>query len=305
MNFHEAAAPLARLGLKVHPLRTGRKLPLLDGWPDLATDDPEQIAEWAAEFPNANVAIATGHRSKVVAIDVDMKDGKNGQATLDTLARHGKVLPPAPSFLTPSGGRQILFRAPPGLHLPNAVEVHSDGRGLGPGVDFRGDGGQAVMPPSVLTEWRKGNKLIHGAGVYRWLVPPMSPDFPKLPGWAVQMLTPPPPKPRKAFNLERPEDHEGYKRQALADLRDMRASLASISDGRHEAPFKAACTIGKYVAHGLLSDSEVNGAIADACEFNGAMKDYGRKDIEKQIARGLKRASGDGLPPLHRNHRRT
>jgi len=239
-----------------------------------------------------------------VAVDVDMKNGKNGQATLDALARQGKVLPPSPMFMTPSGGRQLLFCPPPGIELPNAVELEG-GRGLGPGVDFRGDGGQAVMPPSMLTKWRKGEKLIHGAGSYCWLVPPMTANFPKLPNWAVQMLKALPPKPHLHTVLPSPGDFDGYKRQALADLHEMKAMVSSMADGRHQAPFKKACVLGKYVAHNLLSEAEVEGALIDAAEANGSLSEYGRKDLVKQIARGLKRAKGDGLPPLHNKHRKS
>jgi putative DNA primase/helicase len=175
MNFLNAAADLVPLGFKVVPLIPGRKLPLIKEWQHQASDDLDTITAWATEWPDANIAIATGVKSGVLVIDIDMKDGKNGQATLDALAKEGKVLPPSPTLMTPSGGLHRLFFAVPGLR--NVVEIQA-GRGIGAGVDLRADGGLAVMPPSVLTEWRKGDEFVHRAGAYRWLVPPMTPDFP-------------------------------------------------------------------------------------------------------------------------------
>jgi hypothetical protein len=70
--------------------------------------------------------------------------------------------------------------------------------------------GLAVAPPSTLND----------AGMYRWLVPPMTANFPRLPDWAVQMLLPKPTPARKPAVLTSPQDAEGYRRQALADLHE-------------------------------------------------------------------------------------
>jgi len=86
MNFFDAAADLVSLGFKVFPIGPGRKLPLIKAWQNAASDDLETITAWASQWPNANIGIATGIMSGVDVIDVDMKDGKNGQATLDALS---------------------------------------------------------------------------------------------------------------------------------------------------------------------------------------------------------------------------
>src|SRR5262244_1848583 len=52
--------------------------------------------------------------------------------------------------------------------------VTAAGRGLGPGIDVRADGGFVVAPPSELPNGR-----------YRWLIPPMTTEFPTLADWAV------------------------------------------------------------------------------------------------------------------------
>jgi hypothetical protein len=191
MNFFDAAADLVSLGFKVFPIAPGRKLPLIKAWQIAASDDLETITAWADQWPNANIGIATGMMSGVVVVDIDMKDGKNGQATLDALSKQGKTLPPSPTGITPTGGIHRFYRAVPGIR--NAVGVSKDGRGIGIGIDVRADGGLVVAPPSELTKC-----AAHGAGKYRWTVPPMTAEFPRLPDWAVKMLLPRP-RPKPAF----------------------------------------------------------------------------------------------------------
>jgi hypothetical protein len=187
MNFFDAAAALVSVGFKVFPLVPGAKLPLVKAWQKVATDDADLIGEWVNRWPNANIGVVTGAPSGVVVIDLDVKDDRNGLQDLAVLARTGKVLPPSPIALTPSGGRHLYFRA--ALGVKNIVGLSASGRGLAKGIDVRGADGYVVAPPSELIECED-----HGAGKYQWLVPPMTSDFPRLPEWALKMLLPPPPR---------------------------------------------------------------------------------------------------------------
>jgi hypothetical protein len=81
--------------------------------------------------------------------------------------------------------------------------------------------------------------------------------------------------------------------------------VSGLTDGRHQAPFSMACVIGKYRAHGFLSDTEIEDALLDASTANGALSKYALKDLRSQIRNGLRKAQADGLPPLARIHRRT
>src|SRR5262249_27638864 len=181
-----AAADLVSLGFKVFPLVPGSKLPAIKAWQKAASDDADQIAAWAEQFPMANVGVATGAPSGAVVLDLDEKNGSSGLADLVSHTKAGRKLPPCPIAVTPSGGRHLFFRVVPGLR--NVVGITSAGRGLGAGVDVRADGGFVVAPPSELSNGR-----------YRWRIPPMSAEFPRLPDWAVQMLMPPREAPRKAY----------------------------------------------------------------------------------------------------------
>ncbi len=297
MNFLTAAADLVSLGFKVFPLVPGRKVPLVDAWQIVATDDADVISGWAGQWPRANIGFVTGVKSDVLIIDVDMKGGKNGLATLAEMTKYGKVLPPSPISQTPTGGRHLYFRAVPGIK--NVVEIQA-GRGLGPGLDVRADGGFGTAPPSRLVECKT-----HEAGIYRWLIPPMSAHFPRLPDWAVKMLTTRPAPSRRAARIPLPHEAEGYRRQALADLHDLTSLMSAMSDGRHQAPFSKACVIGKYQAHGFLTKAEIEDAFLNASEANGALSKYAINDLASQIRNGLRKAQTDGLPPLARLHRQS
>jgi hypothetical protein len=256
MSFFDAAADLVPLGFKVLPLASMTKLPVLKEWQRIASDDLEQITQWASERPNANIGIATGDASGVDVIDLDVKDGRNGIDTLNALARQGKVLPPSPIALTPTGGRHLYFRRTPGLK--NVAGVTAAGRGLGVGIDVRAAGGFVVAPPSVVP---------HGA--YRWLIPPMTPDFPRLPQWAVTMLNPPPrPKPALA-----PEVVNG-------DVAPLVRFVASSTKGRrNECLFWAACRVGEMVSRGQVSAQSAGHQILDAALAAGLPAYEARRTI--------------------------
>ncbi|ARZ71197.1 hypothetical protein SMD11_5618 [Streptomyces albireticuli] len=127
-----------------------------------ATTDPGTIRELFAAAPWATgYGIACGRPPHhLVGLDLDVKHDQDGPAALQHLAdTHGFQLPPAPTVLTPSGGRHLWLTTPTGTTVPNSV-----GR-LAPGIDVRGTGGYLVGPGSRTT-----------AGTYSF-----APDTPQLP----------------------------------------------------------------------------------------------------------------------------
>ena len=140
-----AALAYAAAGLRVFPLKPHSKVPAtVDGFKS-ATTDAEQVRDWWARWPDANVAIATGAESGIVALDVDAQHG--GAGTLAELEReHGKM--PRPHTLTGGGGNHYLFAHPGGV-------VRNSAGTLGHGLDVRGDGGYIVAPPSVHENGRR------------------------------------------------------------------------------------------------------------------------------------------------------
>ena len=101
-----------------------------------ATTDEATIREWWARDPSANVGIATGARSGIAVLDIDPRNG--GNEALEELERqHGRL--PDTARVETSGG---------GYHLYFSTEGPVPNRVLASGVDFKGDGGYVVAPPS-------------------------------------------------------------------------------------------------------------------------------------------------------------
>jgi hypothetical protein len=93
--------------------------------------------------------------------------------------------------------------------------------------------------------------------------------------------------------------YESYARAILNnDVRSL-SSMASNS-GRNHALFIAACKIGKYVHHRVISCSEVENALLGACQSNGLWndRDCGEKGCRATLRSGLNKAVSDALPAL-------
>jgi hypothetical protein len=131
----------------------GEKRPLLKGGLHAASNESKLIASWWQTWPFALVAIRTGGRpagSGVIVIDIDI--GHGGFNTLAKLI--GPQIPVTPRVQTPSGGMHLWSRS------PRHGCVSTDGvggkrrRGLGPGLDVKGDLRTCHCPgPSPLSRY--------------------------------------------------------------------------------------------------------------------------------------------------------
>ena len=184
--FATYAPRYAAWGLQVFPLAPGSKEPFKrsKGLKD-ATTDQKQIAEWARLYPNANIGIRTGAVSGVDVIDVDPKNG--GFDTARALRDQGMPLPSRTVAKTRSDGYHLYVK-----HNPL---IRTGTNRLGPGIDFRGDGGYVVAPGSVVDG--KAYRMIRKA------------PFPEVPAWLLERIKaeeeaksrPSPKKPVLLFNL--------------------------------------------------------------------------------------------------------
>jgi hypothetical protein len=120
-----------------------RKQPLLPSpGLHLASRNPAQIEIWWRRWPLALIGAPTGRASGFVVLDVDVKDPRAyGFDALDALGF--AILPVTRMAHTGSGGLHLHFD--PGPHeIPNTTGVK--GRGIGPGLDWRGEGGYVIVP---------------------------------------------------------------------------------------------------------------------------------------------------------------
>jgi hypothetical protein len=223
----EIALDLVARGIRLFPVRRdGTKRPAHKGWQSEATTDAEQIRQWVAD--GYNLAIATEHfgaDKALVEVDVDVRDGKPGRQSLETLQlRHGD-LPPTFTVETPTGG----------LHYAYAVDtpLKSDTRGrtLGQGIDVKSRGGYVLAPGSTLA-----------GGEYRIIDDrPIAPA----PQWLVDLIGVAPPKSERTCEVLPGVVPERAQARAV-DYLQHRAPLAIEGQGGNRTTYDIATMLGDY-----------------------------------------------------------
>ena len=123
----------AARGFPVFPLRRGGKKPIVEGWQELATTDPETIRRvWNGHDYNIGV-----HTRGLIIVDVDDKEGKTGSADWSVLGYPDDTL----TIQTPSGGRHLYYRSAVATGQPALTKS----------IDIRAAGlGYVVAPGSVV-----------------------------------------------------------------------------------------------------------------------------------------------------------
>lgn len=148
---HGAALELIEQGWSIIPISPETKRPLIK-WTKYQTEiaTPHTIETWFNEWPNADLAVVTGAVSGIVVVDTDNPDAEkyakeNGLADTGVTART-------------KNGRHFYFRHPlDGVRRGPRAGVNV--RAVAPdwpavaGLDFRGDGSYAVLPPSKNYTW--------------------------------------------------------------------------------------------------------------------------------------------------------
>jgi Bifunctional DNA primase/polymerase, N-terminal len=242
------------------------KHPCLRGWRHLASVDPDMVRAWWRRWPEANVALATGVRFDV--LDLDGPEGV--EALRAVLSQRNPIEHAGPVVRTGGGGWHLLY-APTGLG--NRV-------GLLPRMDWRGQGGLVVAPPSR-----------HGSGGrYVW-VRPLTAELPTVPAELHARLVPPrversstPPALVAAAGSGRAAR---YARVALT--REAR-TVASAQEGTcNHTLNRAAFNLGQLVAGDLLDPEEVRSVLLDAALEAGNPETKARATIESGLAGGARK----------------
>lgn len=132
------------MGLQPIPVGLSKKVPCVD-WKEFQTVrvTEDDIEAWFRDFSNFNVGIVTGAISGVVVVDADTPEAvefcrKNG---LDS-----------PVQVRTRKGRHYYWRHPGnGMRFSSRVHNAQTGKGFMdfPHLDFKGDGGYVVIPPSI------------------------------------------------------------------------------------------------------------------------------------------------------------
>lgn len=183
----DAAIAYARLGMHVFPVhyitasrecgcgksdcKSPGKHPLTQHGLNDATTDEVVICQFWQRYPQANIAIRTGKKSGIVVIEDDPRHG--GDESYQLLDREIGKIPLTVTAHSGGGGGHRYFRHP-GRVIKNRTSFRR-------GIDFRGDGGYIIAPPS---NHMSGNE-------YKW-VPGLNPiEFPlgEIPPRLLDVLT--------------------------------------------------------------------------------------------------------------------
>ena len=241
------------------------KSPLTDTGLKAATRNERIIRRWWADHPDAMVGVPTGAASGVWVLDIDRRPDVDGSVELDRMeAEHGK-LPDTVTVRTPSGGRHMMFKLPPG------VEVRNRGA-LGPGQDVRGFGGYVVAAGSVMADGR----------TYEWESRPDEPA--EAPQWLLDLVV------RK----DRPSTMPVLARSPSTAYVDAAidcelADLAATPKGnRNNKLNDAAFSIGTFVGAGALAESEARSMLQSVAQSWG--RDWAQcvKTIENGLKAGMR-----------------
>jgi hypothetical protein len=139
----QAAARYAAAGVPVFPCVPGEKRPLTEhGFHD-ATTDPRTVQAWWMWSPPANIGIPTGQVSGIDVVDIDRYTTDSGFAALGRARRARLTTGWAALVRTPSGGIHAYYPAHDERRQASwsAPKVR---------IDFRGDGGYVLAPPSAV-----------------------------------------------------------------------------------------------------------------------------------------------------------
>ena len=136
-----AALRYANLGIPVFPCAPGGKQPLTSNGFHDATSVARIVHGWWQRTPEANIGLPTGSPAGVLVVDVDVHAAGSGFAAFERARAEGVGDAWGWLVRTPSGGLHAYYpnvrdREQRSWQVPSAH------------VDFRGDGGYVIAPPS-------------------------------------------------------------------------------------------------------------------------------------------------------------
>jgi Bifunctional DNA primase/polymerase, N-terminal len=270
----DAALDYASRGTPVFPVNFADKRPLTEHGLKDATTDQSLIRRWWRVWPQAMIGVATGPRSGVWVLDVDVDPTKaiDGHYTMARLVADHGPLPATRTSITPRGGRHHLFGW-------NGANIRCSNSKIACGIDVRGDGGYFVAPPSVR---------IDGAA-YRW--ENEGSHIAEAPTWLIELALKASAngEPRRATSSRTTNGTPSGRSASARDHAWARAALERECTGlnSNSALNLAAFNLGQIVAGGELSEHEVFDALLAGAEACGLIVDYGEPSVIKTIESGL------------------
>jgi hypothetical protein len=275
-----AALNTVAAGLPVFPAGPDKR-PLLIGWQEKASTDPEQIREWWCAHPDALPAIFVG-RAGLVVIDCDRHPGGNdGIKAFNQLSANRGNLVDVPMTRTARGGAHLFFKQPKG-------EPFGNGRGQLPdGIDVRGVGGFVIAPGAVLPDgkrWQAINGRPLLADAFR------AGTIPEIPQWLTDIIRPNrlDEHPPTAFPNILVTDGSRGPAYAAAALQGAAEELSAAPNGkRNEILNATAFHFGRMIVRGWIDEKAVVDALLGACDANRYLREHGHRATMKTIESGI------------------
>ncbi len=216
-----AAMRFASLGIPVFPCVPGGKQPLTPNGFNDASWSARTVDAWWRRTPDANIGLPTGMASGVLVVDVDIHPSGSGFEAFER-ARAAQLADGWGWLVrTPSGGLHAYYPSV-GEAEQRSWQVPSAH------VDFRGDGGYVIVPPSrIAAAGQRSDYRVIAVAQHR----PRSIDARSLRGFLEPPRPTPPPRSLPAL---------GSRPDKLADW------VASRSEGaRNHGLFWAACRMAE------------------------------------------------------------
>jgi hypothetical protein len=228
-----------------------------------ATCDEAIIRGWPAD---AVPALITGETSGVVALDVDVKNGRNG---LDSLEELGISLHPVtPTAHTPSGGLHLFFKWP-GHPVPTNQDK------IGSGLEVKGDNSWITLPPGPGRRWD----------------PHLGPNTPlaPMPAW---MMPRTPERPRQTHRQER----NILSKYGEAALDEAVRLISTVPAGKQEKTLNAECySIGQLAAgREIPVDLAIKALLLAARRMRSYARPWNQVKLENKVRRAFD--AGMALP---------
>jgi hypothetical protein len=273
------ALRLGEHGIATFPCRPDNKRPLINDWDTNSSADAPAIARWWGKYPRALPAIDL-RKIGLVVLDGDKKPDVDGVDELRRIVRqHHIEMRHVPIVHTPGKGVHLYFR--------NIADLGNKTGSLPASIDVRGSGGYVIAPGTTLPDGRRyrpaGPDLL--SAVKANTVPPIPPAV-------VEIIQ----RPRFVVPEIEPANHpapsstdrraQAYARAALAGCTSGLATMPKDT-GRNIALNASAFRLGRMVANGWLSFSEVVHRLREAARACGLMADDGPRSVDKTIASGL------------------
>ena len=295
-----AALDLAAAGVPVFPAGPDKR-PLLVGWQEKASTEPEQIRKWWLDHPAALPAIVVG-RVGLIVIDCDRHPGGNDgiKAFNRLVSANGGNLANVPMTKTARGGAHLFFKQPKGKALGN-------GRGeLPDGIDVRGVGGFVIAPGAVLPDgkqWQSVNGRPLLAEAFK--------------AWhhtrtaaVAGRYHPPESANRTATELDeyaRTTFSKKWKQQTARAAKLMRQRRLTVrppnsapapNGKRNETLNAVAFRMGRLIAREWIDEKTVADALLGACDANKYLREHGHRATMKTIESGIEAGRKEPHPDL-------